>query len=517
MNFQFSKMKPLLKVILLAILRLTTALNPDEITIFISCNQQGNGQEYSYNNNHNNQFKENLRESIYNQSILISKDNLINVYFLHEIFDQPGYWTFLNALPYIMFETNLVKPNTKWIILSEDLSSFDLHYLLNSLAKEDHNKPSYFGYPIYDNDATVVHHFAFFKNPKWFPYPLLASGVAFTIPLIERLAKRVVKVRPKTDFTIDASHELALFIYYNGNDNSSGTSTSSTEIDYPQNTSNNENNSSTGCDCKNSANKAKNRYHNDIGNFCKAKCEHEDGTAADHSTTLLTMSKASYFCSKNPQHLNDKCAVFPNAVNRNNYCKQADRAAIYFAIKTCQTFHNKRIPFIQSTWGQYAVFKRFFSDVKDSSIPTINTGVPNTDNGHCLKTLTILKLAYEEIQNLNLNQNSPNQIQWLFLADDDTLLSVSGVCEILGCYNHSDYIYLGERYGYRLHSKDGFNYITGGGGIVFSLPTVQQILKFCSCPSLSSPDDMILGACLNRLKINAIHSPRFHQVSFQCS
>lgn len=132
-----------------------------------------------------------------------------------------------------------------------------------------------------------------------------------------------MKVRPKTDFTIDASHELALFIYYNGNgrsSSSSSSSSSSNETDYPQN----KNNSSTGCDCKNSTNKAKNRYHNDIGNFCKAKCEHEDETDHDNNKTasaveLLTMSKASYFCSKNPQHLNDKCAVFPNAVNR-NYC-----------------------------------------------------------------------------------------------------------------------------------------------------------------------------------------------------
>lgn len=137
-------------------------------------------------------------------------------------------------------------------------------------------------------------------------------------------------MRPKTDFTIDASHELALFIYYNGN-----ARISSNEIDYPQNNSksnnngNNENYSSTGCDCKNSTNKAKNRYHNDIGNFCKAKCEHEDETA-DHdnignnnnnnTAVLLTMSKGSYFCSKNPQHLNDKCAVFPNSVSRNNDC-----------------------------------------------------------------------------------------------------------------------------------------------------------------------------------------------------
>lgn len=130
-------------------------IDPDEITIFISSNQDPNGQKeearyasssnynYKYKNNHNNQFKENLRKSIYNQSILISRDNLINVYFLHEIFDHPGYWSFLNALPYIIYETNLVKPNTKWIILSEDHNSFDLHYLLNSLAKEDHNKVSF--------------------------------------------------------------------------------------------------------------------------------------------------------------------------------------------------------------------------------------------------------------------------------------------------------------------------------------------------------------------------------------
>lgn len=123
-------------------------------------------------------------------------------------------------------------------------------------------------------------------------------------------------MRPKTDFTIDASHELALFIYYNGIGMSMNNG-----IDYPQNNKNNNNDSSsTGCDCKNSTVKAKNRYHNDIGNVCKAKCEHEDGADTSNNTVeLLTMSKASYFCSENPQHLNDKCAVFPNAVNR-NYC-----------------------------------------------------------------------------------------------------------------------------------------------------------------------------------------------------
>lgn len=77
----------------------------------------------------------------------------------------------------------------------------------------------------------------------------------------------------------------------------------------------------------------------------------------------------------------------------------------------------------------------------------------------------------------------------------------------------ADNIYLGERYGYRLHAKDGFNYITGGGGIIFSLSVVKLILKHCTCPSPTSPDDMILGSCLHSLQVKAQHSARFHQVS----
>lgn len=71
---------------------------------------------------------------------------------------------------------------------------------------------------------------------------------------------------------------------------------------------------------------------------------------------------------------------------------------------------------------------------------------------------------------------------------------------------------MGERYGYRLHSSDGFNYITGGGGIVFSLSVVKKLVNNCSCPSDSSPDDMIIAMCLQRLGIPSIHSSKFHQV-----
>jgi UDP-glucose:O-linked fucose beta-1,3-glucosyltransferase len=71
---------------------------------------------------------------------------------------------------------------------------------------------------------------------------------------------------------------------------------------------------------------------------------------------------------------------------------------------------------------------------------------------------------------------------------------------------------LGERYGYELHSSDsGYNYITGGAGIVFNLKTVKKIVESCSCPSSQSPDDMIIAACLKQFDIEPIHSSLFHQ------
>lgn len=99
------------------------------------------------------------------------------------------------------------------------------------------------------------------------------------------------------------------------------------------------------------------------------------------------------------------------------------------------------------------------------------------------------------------------------LKSENLLLhSTSSLSEYLGCFNKNDNIYLGERYGYDLFSEDnGYNYITGGGGIVFSLKTVRRIVKSCSCPSPSSPDDMIIASCLKQFEIEPIHSTLFHQ------
>jgi phage-related protein len=62
----------------------------------------------------------------------------------------------------------------------------------------------------------------------------------------------------------------------------------------------------------------------------------------------------------------------------------------------------------------------------------------------------------------------------------------------------------------------GFDFITGGGGMIFNLNAVQRIIRHCSCPDIKfemdEPDDIYLGICLHKLKIPVTHSSRMHQV-----
>lgn len=177
-----------------------------------------------------------------------------------------------------------------------------------------------------------------------------------------------------------------------------------------------------------------------------------------------------------------------------------------FAVKTYENFHSERLPVLLNTWGKQTNHMRIFSNVANKSIPTISTGVTNTETGHCEKTIKILRLIEDE---LSSNQRLDKQINWLVLVDDDTILSVRQLALHLTCYSIDTDLYLGERYGYML-LNNGYNYITGGGGVILSRPTLSKMVN-CMCPTVSSPDDMILATCLSQFGVSATHSPLFHQ------
>ncbi|XP_053564442.1 beta-1,3-glucosyltransferase [Bombina bombina] len=175
---------------------------------------------------------------------------------------------------------------------------------------------------------------------------------------------------------------------------------------------------------------------------------------------------------------------------------------IFVAIKTCKKFHKDRIPVVKQTWEKQAAKFEYYSDYVDQTIPTTDLGIPNVERGHCGKTFAILQRF------LNI---SNSQIQWLVIVDDDTLISLPRLQKLLSCYDPNEPVFLGERYGYGL-GTGGYNYITGGGGMVFSRGTVKKLLKSkCRCYSNDAPDDMVLGMCSSGLGIPVIHSPLFHQ------
>uniref|UniRef100_A0A0R3S1E7 N-acetylgalactosaminide beta-1,3-galactosyltransferase n=1 Tax=Elaeophora elaphi TaxID=1147741 RepID=A0A0R3S1E7_9BILA len=178
---------------------------------------------------------------------------------------------------------------------------------------------------------------------------------------------------------------------------------------------------------------------------------------------------------------------------------------VYFAIKTFSEFHKTRIVIVKRTWAKTAKFVEYFSDMEDHYVPTVNLGIQNTERGHCGKTFGILTYYLKNDEML--------KTKWLVIADDDTLMSVSRLYKLLSCYDSQKEIIIGERYGYGFSTdgRKGYDYPTGGAGMIFSRKAVEKITTFCGCPSIDSPDDMIIGMCARHLDIPVIHSAAFHQ------
>lgn len=178
---------------------------------------------------------------------------------------------------------------------------------------------------------------------------------------------------------------------------------------------------------------------------------------------------------------------------------------ILFAVKTHSGNHNSRIVVVKRTWGKDAKHIRYFSDIDDPFVPTINLGINNTVRGHCGKTEAILKYFSK--------RKEFNNMRWLVIADDDTLLSAHRLKSLLSCYDADQKLILGERYGYGFDVDGlyGYDYPTGGAGMVFSRKAAIALGINCICPSIDAPDDMILGLCAHGLGIPVIHSAAFHQ------
>ncbi|KAM9846412.1 beta-1,3-glucosyltransferase [Aulostomus maculatus] len=345
---------------------------------------------------------------------------------LHELSGYEGDWSILPALPLL---SATYGQSASWFLFIEEETGVVLAALLQLLRRYQAHQEWFLGKRIHDNEASIIHHYAFSEDPSSFGYPDPAAGWALSAPLLWRLSGRIQHQQLKSDFTIDLTHEIALFIWEEGNG--------------PRLTA--------------------------VPEFCT---ELRD----DCSTTFKT--------------------YLPNCGD------PVSETDVFVAVKTCHKFHSERVPVVKATWEKDARFLEYYSDVTDSSIPTINLGVANTDRGHCGKTFAILRRF--------LSKAVPKS-DWLLIVDDDTLISLPRLRQLLRCYDPKEAVNLGERYGYGLVQK-GYSYTTGGGGMVLSRVAVSRLLSSgCSCYSDDAPDDMVLGRCFTSLGVPITHSPLFHQ------
>ncbi|KAL1768462.1 beta-1,3-glucosyltransferase [Sigmodon hispidus] len=369
---------------------------------------------------------EELKRSILQQAANLTQD-LPRVLLLHQLAKQEGAWTILPLLPH--FSVTYSK-NSAWIFFCEEETRIQIHRLLETLRRYDPSKEWFLGKALYDEESTIIHHYAFSENPTAFKYPDFAAGWALSVPLVNKLTKRLKNEPLKSDFTIDLKHEIALYIWDKGG---GPPLTPVPEL------------------CT-----------DDVGSHC---------ATTFHSFLPL--------CGE-----------------------PVKKEEIFVAVKTCKKFHSDRIPIVKKTWASQASLIEYYSDYEESLIPTVDLGIPNTDRGHCGKTFAILERF--------LNR-SHNKIAWLVIVDDDTLISISRLQHLLSCYDSSDPVFLGERYGYGL-GTGGYSYVTGGGGMVFSREAIQRLLASnCRCYSNDAPDDMVLGMCFSGLGVPVTHSPLFHQ------
>lgn len=380
----------------------------------------------SQSNSYHKELANGVKESIVKQSLNLGWE-IPRVYLTDEEYpDVVGAWTIFPILNRILGK---FQKHHFWLFICEDLTFIDLKKLIVLLERFNATEDHFLGHALKDREATIIHHFAFSEDPLSFSYPEFSAGTILSKSLIKKILERWKK-QSSHDFSIDAKHELAKFIW-------------SDEI---------------GISLLN------------VPELCLSRLSEECVTWITESTPACKYE-----------------------VSRDNVC---------FFVKTCEKFHIDRVPVVKNTWGKDANCLAFFSDKTDESIPTINLGIPNVESGHCTKTLSIMEKFFKSKQYLNKN--------WLVIADDDTLLSIPRLLKLLHCYNSSEAIALGERYGYNVVKGQGYNYITGGGGMVFSREAVKQ-LRSCKCPSADSPDDMILGICLKKFNIPIIHSKLFHQ------
>ncbi|CAB3239287.1 unnamed protein product [Arctia plantaginis] len=163
-----------------------------------------------------------LKEDIHKQvRNLENRDPIIHI--THEDFPTPGDWT---ILPLLSLVSRYKGSDVRWVLFLETHTAVKCDMLFEALAAADkQNDVMWIGYPLSDEEPTIIHHFKFYENLEdegGFMYPNFASGFAMRIELMHKLLNQIESGDRKleADFSIDPAFELAQLVY--GSEKDSG-------------------------------------------------------------------------------------------------------------------------------------------------------------------------------------------------------------------------------------------------------------------------------------------------------
>ncbi|EGT56187.1 hypothetical protein CAEBREN_29972 [Caenorhabditis brenneri] len=220
------------------------------------------------------------------------------------------------------------------------------------------------------------------------------------------------------------------------------------------------------------------------------------------SNIIMEHSPESFCCGEHFDTCIVSCALPAPSISTETILSDSE---IHVMIKTFEGHHKTRLSVLKNTWTSNIPRIEYCSDVENLEIPTVNLGVGNTERGHCVKTWAIFRRFLDV---------SGEGAKWLVIADDDTLMSWKRLKKMLEIYDPRDNIIIGERYGFGfiMSGESGYDYPTGGSGMIFSRSAVESILKTCpTCAADTDPDDMTIGICAVTSGVPIIHEQRLHQ------
>ncbi|XP_018610548.2 beta-1,3-glucosyltransferase isoform X2 [Scleropages formosus] len=166
----------------------------------------------SQRNSFHAQRAEERRAKLLRQAVEL-KVNPPTVLLLHSLNHNEGDWSIFPVLP-LLFEAH--GKTSSWFVFLEEETNVRVGQLRCTLSRFDAGKEWFLGKPLQDKEATIIHHYAFANDPSSFSYPDFAAAWVLSKPLIQRLASKVKEEPPKSDFTIDLKHEIALYIWEDG-------------------------------------------------------------------------------------------------------------------------------------------------------------------------------------------------------------------------------------------------------------------------------------------------------------